>query len=111
MGGSRCLTFGDHLQPDLDPDPDPDQLIRREDFRPGDPPWQEHPDDTFARPTTWAPGQFWIYQVLVPSTSNTAPHQSGLSCQAPSVLPQKPWLTAVLKHRNHGWECASTNRD
>ena len=39
--------------------------LRRQDFQPGDPPWQEHPDDTFARPTSWVPGPKWIYQVLL----------------------------------------------
>jgi len=39
--------------------------MRREDFQPGDPPWQEHPDNTFERPTSWGPGPKWIYQVLL----------------------------------------------
>ena len=39
--------------------------MRRDDFQPGDPPWQEHLDNTFARPASWGPGPRWIYQVLL----------------------------------------------
>ena len=39
-------------------------VLHRGDFRRGSRSWQEHPDDTFARPTTWRPEAFWIYQVL-----------------------------------------------
>ena len=37
----------------------------RKDFLPGGRQWQEHPDHTFKRPTSWGPEQFWIYQVLL----------------------------------------------
>ena len=40
-------------------------MLCRADFRRGvDHEYQEHPDDTFARMTSWRPERFWIYQVL-----------------------------------------------
>ena len=42
----------------------PRLVVRRQDFNGMDRPWQEHPDATFQRPTSWGPERFWIYQVL-----------------------------------------------
>ena len=40
-------------------------LVRRQDFPPGGRRWQEHPDDTFERPSSWGPEPVWINQVLL----------------------------------------------
>jgi len=40
--------------------------LGRQDFKGGKRKWQEHPDSTIPRPTSWGPKPYWIYQVLQP---------------------------------------------
>ena len=72
-------------------------MRRRQDFKRGNREWQEHPDHTFARPTSWGPERYWIYQVLQPEIADAEHGQSGTERpqMASTVLSMARDLTRV----------------